>query len=88
MNTKLELAIKEAKEESKEKERQTKLRIAAEQRVQELEWYFLPLDGQDQKAADYATPALKLLRKLKKEQLQELEDIRKKHAKYLMHHLN
>ena len=44
LRTKLDLAVKEAKEESKEKERQTKMRVAAEQRLAELEWYFLPLD--------------------------------------------
>jgi len=80
LTTKLEVAVKEAKEESKEKERQSKLRAAAEQRVEELEWYFLPVEEQE-KRKDYSTPALKLLRKMKKETLAELDEIRKKHTK-------
>ena len=40
-----------------------------------------PLEEQDTKAGDYASPAMKLLQKLKKEQQQELEDIHKKHAR-------
>jgi len=76
----LDAAQHEAKEESKEKERQIKLRQGAEQRVQELEWYFLPTDGQE-KSRDFSTPALLLLKKKKIEMATELEDIKKKHAR-------
>eukprot|EP01114_Cavostelium_apophysatum_P004141 TRINITY_DN1430_c0_g1_i1.p1 TRINITY_DN1430_c0_g1~~TRINITY_DN1430_c0_g1_i1.p1 ORF type:complete len:927 (+),score=438.60 TRINITY_DN1430_c0_g1_i1:170-2950(+) len=80
LQLKLDVAVHEAKEESKEKERQTKLRQAAERRVEELEYYFLPVDQQD-KERDFYTPALLLMKKKKAEEMAELEALRKKHAK-------
>lgn len=92
LNQKLEVAINEAKTESKEKERQAiliteknlieqiKLKEALSVRVEELEWYFLSPEQQS-KNRDFSTPALLLMKKRKQEMLQELEDIRKKHAK-------
>jgi len=47
--------------------------------MEELEWYFLPVDEQSRK--DFATPAQQLLKKLKKEQLAELEELKKRHPK-------
>ncbi len=68
----LQLVQNEANEERKEKERQTKLRSEAEKRVEELEWYFLPI-GEQAKQADFATPAFKLIQRKKKETFSELE---------------
>jgi hypothetical protein len=52
---------------------------SAEQRVEELEWYFLPLEEQQKK--DFATPALQLMKQMKKNMMKELDDIRGRHSK-------
>lgn len=41
----------------------------AERRVEELEWYFLPFQQQQESKQDFSTPTLKLLKRMKKEQL-------------------
>jgi len=81
LEQKLQLVINEAEVERKEKEKQAKSRIEAEKRVEELEWYFLPLGEQQTKGFDFSTPALKLLQKRKKEIVAELEEIKKRHTK-------
>lgn len=42
---------------------------------------FIPLATEQIKARDFYTPALMLMKKRKQEMMQELEDIKKKHAK-------
>ena len=111
----LQLTQKEAQEESKEKQKEQKLRASLEQRVEELEWYFLPFEQQQEKESlkDFSTPALQLLKRsvteycllsacsylsmlyqwcvyhhfenrMKKEQMAELEEIRKRHSKRIV----
>jgi hypothetical protein len=80
LEQKLQLAQNEANDERKQKEKQTKLRLEGEKRIEELEWYFLPL-GEQAAKQDFSTPAVKLMQQKKKELLAELEDIKKKHAK-------
>lgn len=78
---KLEVVQNEANSEVKEKEKQIKLRLEVEKRIEALEWYFMPLEQQASTTKDFSTPAMQLAKQRKKELLQELEDLRKRFSK-------
>ncbi|PRP75761.1 trichohyalin [Planoprotostelium fungivorum] len=79
LTRKLEGAQREAEMESKEKEKQIKKRQEAEKRASELDWYFLPLEDQKDNG-DIASPANKLLKRMRREIQSELENIRGRHT--------
>lgn len=81
LTNKLEVAQNEANTEGREKEKFSKLKAKAEARIEELEWYFLSLEQQSLAPRDFSTPAVQLMKQRKKEQLQELDELRKRYSK-------